>query len=205
MSFSDRSIDEFLADVAEGTATPGGGAAAAVVGAHGAALCEMVCSLAIGDDDYADVEPALVDAREELADRRERLLDLADADSAAVRALFKASAGDTAGSVQDASTHATRVPLEAAAACQDVLELATVATEHGYREAVVDAGSGAIIANGALRALLFTVRANLDWIEDPAFVESTADRATDIEARADDAMQRVDANLAGADVPSSRG
>ena len=49
-------IDKFLDDLASQNATPGGGSAAAIIGAMGAALVAMVCNLTIGKKKYADVE-----------------------------------------------------------------------------------------------------------------------------------------------------
>ena len=43
-------------EVAAGTPTPGGGAAAAYVGALGSALNSMVGNLTVGKKSYADVE-----------------------------------------------------------------------------------------------------------------------------------------------------
>ena len=44
----DNGIELFLDDLASQKGTPGGGSAAAVIGAMGAALVSMVCSLTIG-------------------------------------------------------------------------------------------------------------------------------------------------------------
>ena len=49
-------IDKFLDELASQNATPGGGSAAAIIGAMGAALVAMVCNLTIGKKKYADVE-----------------------------------------------------------------------------------------------------------------------------------------------------
>ena len=49
-------IEKFLDDLASQNATPGGGSAAAIMGAMGAALVAMVCNLTIGKKKYADVE-----------------------------------------------------------------------------------------------------------------------------------------------------
>ena len=50
------SIDEFLERLASGDPTPGGGSAAAIMGAMGAALVSMVCSVSIGKKGYEAVE-----------------------------------------------------------------------------------------------------------------------------------------------------
>ena len=45
---SQSSIDRFLDRLASGDPTPGGGSAAAIMGAMGAALVSMVCNVSFG-------------------------------------------------------------------------------------------------------------------------------------------------------------
>ena len=52
----EKSVQEFLNELASKAATPGGGSAAAVMGATSSALTSMVCNLTIGKPEYADVE-----------------------------------------------------------------------------------------------------------------------------------------------------
>jgi len=52
----EKAVDDFLDALASSSATPGGGSAAAILGAMGAALVSMVCNLTIGKKKYADVE-----------------------------------------------------------------------------------------------------------------------------------------------------
>ena len=52
----DTAIEPFLDALASSGATPGGGSAAAIIGAMGAALVSMVCNLTIGKKKYAEVE-----------------------------------------------------------------------------------------------------------------------------------------------------
>ena len=68
-------IEKFLDDLASQNATPGGGSAAAIIGAMGAALVAMVCNLTIGKKKYADVEDEM---RALLAKAEERLPLLVD-------------------------------------------------------------------------------------------------------------------------------
>jgi len=46
------SVEKFLDDLASGAPTPGGGSAAAIIGAMGAALVSMVCNVTIGKKGY---------------------------------------------------------------------------------------------------------------------------------------------------------
>lgn len=200
MTFADRSIAEFLEAVAEGSATPGGGAVAAVAGAAGAALEEMVCNLTIGTEGYEAAEADLTAVRDDLAARRSRLLELADEDAAAFEDLLAAYRSDADQgrdeAIQEATKRATEVPLETAEACLDVLDHAVTVTTAGNENAISDGGTGALLAHAAAQAALYNVRVNLASIEDEAFVTETTDRADEIEEHAEallaTVLERVD-------------
>lgn len=199
MTVADQTIGAFLAEVATGDVPPGGGAAAAVCGAAGAALGEMVCSLTVGADDPDDDEAELTRLRDEFAERRVRMLELADEDSAAVEELmaaYRTPEGDGRNeAIQSATKRATEVPLELAEESHDVLERLTVATERGTPDATADGGIGAFLAHSALQASVFTVRVNLEALDDDAFVTETDDRIAELTREGDEAFSQVSANL----------
>src|SRR5688500_15029976 len=87
----ERSLRGYLDAVAAGTAAPGGGSVAGIVGALGAALGEMVANLTLGRERYADAEEALQPVRERLAELREMLTDAATEDERAYAA-YRAAA-----------------------------------------------------------------------------------------------------------------
>jgi formiminotetrahydrofolate cyclodeaminase len=192
MTYESQTIDEFLGDVASRAVTPAGGTAAAVVGATGTALCEMVCLHTIGKEEYSDVEAEIAEIQDELGARRGLLLELADEDSNAVDELLH---GDPDGTHQTAAKRATGVPLAVAEACLPVLERAVVLTEKGNRNAVPDAGVGSVLVHAALEASLLTVRSNLPGIRDQSFVERTKTRASELEHAAETEFERVLANV----------
>jgi formiminotetrahydrofolate cyclodeaminase len=189
MDYSDRTIDELLADVASERVAPAGGTVTAIVGALGASLCEMVCLHAAG----AGVEDAkLEDARDELAAERARLLDLADADAAVVDELFGGDGGEVD---QSGLKRSVGIPLTVAESALDVLELAAAVTAATDRAVVADAATGAHLARSAVRASLFTVRSNFDGIADPSFVVETERRADEVEDAAAAAFDEVLRNV----------
>lgn len=193
MTYDERTIGEFLDGVASREVTPAGGTSAALVGAIGTALCEMVCLHTIGRDEYADVAAEMADARDELGVQRELLLDLADRDAEVVEDLLGASGDGPAPTA--ARKRATGVPLAIAEACLPVLEHATVLTERGNSNAAPDAGTGSFLVRSALEASLFTVRCNLDGISDPSFVEEMETRAADLERAAETEFERAMASF----------
>ncbi|KAA9405099.1 formimidoyltetrahydrofolate cyclodeaminase [Haloarcula hispanica] len=194
MTFADQPISEFLDDVASGQVTPSGGAVAAVGGAMGAALCEMVCIHTVGTDGSEAAADELSEVGDTLADRRERLLALADEDAATVDAVGAAIESGDDDRIQVASKRSTEVPLETAEVCLDVVEHARTVTAKGTPVAVPDAAVGALLAAAALQASVATVRANLDMIDDESFVAAMKQRADEAEAAGKAALDEAVAN-----------
>jgi len=191
MTFADQPIGEFLDGVASGQVTPSGGAVAAIGGAMGAALCEMVC---IHTASTVEAATELSGVGDTLADHRERLLALADEDATAVDAVGAAFESGDDDRVQAASKRSTEVPLETAEVCLDVVEHAGTVTAKGTPVAVPDAAVGALLAAAALQASVSTVRANLDMIDDKSFVAEMKQRADEAEAAGEAALEKAVAN-----------
>jgi len=76
-------VGEFLERLGSSDPAPGGGAAAAVVGALGAALVEMTANLTIGRPRLVDVEDQARSIAARAGTLRQRLAELGDADTAA--------------------------------------------------------------------------------------------------------------------------
>lgn len=192
MRYESRPLSAFLSDLASTDVAPAGGTAGAVVGAIGTACCEMVCIHLQGADVSTDADLEAI--RADLEDRRTRMLDLAEADAEVVASLFAASEGDVNSSAEKRSVG---VPLSLAAVCLDTLESATVLTGAADRPVVADAGAGAYFARSALQAAVFTVRRNLETVDDASFREDSERRAAALLAEGDRTFEQVMANLEG--------
>lgn len=190
MGYEDQSITAVLDAIASENVTPAGGSATAVVGAMGAALCEMVCIHTI--ENAGDETAQLDDVREQLHAQRDALLDLSNRDAEAVDELLGA-VGE--GETQPAAKRATGVPLAIAEACRNVLDHAVVVTERGTPNAVPDAATAAFLTHGALKASVFTVRYNTTDIDDESFVTEMGDRTETLEESGQAAFEKVLANV----------
>ncbi len=200
MTVSDLSVGELLDSVASRALTPSGGAVGALCGASGAALCEMTClhTLANADDNAEHESVDLAVVRDDLADRREQLVALADDDVAAVeklQATLESAESTNENDVQDAAERATDVPLRTGGASLAVLELATAVTEAGTARAVPDAGTGASLAHASVRATVWTARSNLGLLEDAAVVADFEDRIAALESASESAIGTVTDNV----------
>ena len=176
----DRTIRGFLDELASSAPTPGGGSAAALVGAVGAALLAMVGNLTAGKKGYEAVEGSmrgLVAGSDRLRGELARLADEDVRVFGAVMAAYRMPRGGDGerasrrAAIQAALLDATRAPLELARACSEVIELAAAAAEEGNANVVSDAGVGVVAAHAALRAAALNVYVNAGSIEDREFAE----------------------------------
>ena len=76
--------EEFLAELSSKKPTPGGGGAAALGGATGVSLGQMVINLTLGKKKYADVEEEMKDLNGQLEALKAEFLHLADEDAQCV-------------------------------------------------------------------------------------------------------------------------
>ena len=170
----------FLDALASAAPTPGGGGAAAVMGAMGAALISMVANLTIGKKGYEAVE---AEARALLADSealRAKLSAMVAEDAVAFDGLMatyklpKATDEEKAArseAIQQGLKGATLAPLACARACAEAVRLAARAAEIGNTNVISDAGVGVLAAWAALRSAALNVDINAPQIRDRAFVD----------------------------------
>lgn len=180
----EQPVTQFLDELASSAATPGGGSAAAIMGALGAALVSMVCNLTIGKKNYAEVEPEMRSVLHDAEALRQRLADMVAEDIAAFDGLMAAyglpelSDEDKAvrgAAIQHALRAATEAPLACARACAEVIKLSMRAAEVGNRNVISDAGVGALAAQAALRSAALNVDINVPSLQDQAFAQACRD------------------------------
>ena len=180
-AIKDNRIEEFLDALASQAATPGGGGAAAIIGAMGAALVSMVCNLTIGKKKYAEVEADMKDVLGKTEALRQRLTGMIEDDAKAFDAVMGAygmaketdqqkAARDQA--IQAALKQATDVPMRCCHAAREVIDLAAIAADKGNLNVISDAGVGVLAAYAALRSAALNVFTNARMINDKTFAEA---------------------------------
>jgi len=176
------SIDEFLERLASGNPTPGGGSAAAIMGAMGAALVSMVCNVSIGKKGYEAVEAEMRAVLAQSETLRLRLAAMVSEDVAAFDSLLAAyklpKVSDSekarrADAIQAGLRRATEVPLDCARVCADVIRLSRRASEHGYRGVISDGGVGVLAAYAAARSAALNVFINAPALKDQQFAQAS--------------------------------
>jgi formiminotetrahydrofolate cyclodeaminase len=183
---------------------PGGGSAAAIAGAMGAALVGMVVSLTTGRPGAEEHEEQLAALRASSADAHDTMLDLAQRDSVAYQSVVTArrlpretdeQRQARREAVGRAMHDAAEAPLLTARLAVAVLEDAAAVAPIGNVNAASDAGVAALLAWTALRGAILNVRINLPYLaaDDPL---KGADRElNELQARGDALRQATEATV----------
>ncbi|MGE0813085.1 MAG: cyclodeaminase/cyclohydrolase family protein [Vicinamibacterales bacterium] len=182
-TFASRSFTDLLDLLAAPTPTPGGGVAAALSGALGAAVGQMVASLPRTRHGTPEEHQRLMTAAATLGGLRATLLALADADAQAVKQLVTASRLPKTtpderqawqAALAAAAREATRVPLETVSTAADALEALVAVAAGGAPVAAADVFAAITLLSGAADSAAATVRTNLTASRDDGYVRETS-------------------------------
>ncbi len=175
----DMPIQQFLDELASKASTPGGGGAAAVSGAMGAALISMVANFTVGKKGYEAVDGEARTILEQSEALRAKLTDAIKDDVSAFNRVMasygmpKESDEEKAArsaEIQAALKEATDVPLECARLCREVLDLSQPIADIGNNNVISDAGVAVLAAYAGLRSAALNVYINIGGIKDEEFV-----------------------------------
>jgi formiminotetrahydrofolate cyclodeaminase len=184
--FMNKSCEAFVQSLASKEPVPGGGGAAALVGAVGTALGGMVGSLTLGKPKYADVQDSIAVLKEKANRLQEELLALVRRDAEVFEPLSKAyglpgtteaERAEKARVMETALRDACSVPLEIMEKCGAAIEMHRELAEKGAAIAISDVGCGVICCKAALQAASLNVFINTKSMTNRACAESINEKA----------------------------
>lgn len=185
--FIDMTVKEFLDKASSGSPTPGGGSVCALVGALGAALSSMVGELTAKKAEGEEAAGAR-DMIKKAAELQASLEKNVDGDTVAFQNVMNAigmpkatedEKAERTSALQSALKEASRLPLETAKLCLDVMYIALGMLNRGLKNAASDASVSGYLGYAALNGALYNVRINLRTIKDAEFtaaMKAEADR-----------------------------
>lgn len=177
----DKTVTDFLLEVASKSPAPGGGSVSALGGATSASLLSMVCNLTIGKKRYAAVEERMRGYLSKATGLQQTLTSLVDRDTQAFNDLMKAyrteqGEGETEArresAIAEALDRCIHVPLEVAETCVELLHLAVLVAQEGNTNSITDTGVAVLFADAGLTGALYNVRINLGAVPDPRLRET---------------------------------
>ena len=165
MDMTMESCRKFVEVLASDAPAPGGGGAAALVGAIGTALGNMVGSLTVGKKKYAEVEEEIIALKAKCDALQTELLNQVEEDEKNFLPLAKAYGipkddPNRDRIMEEATIIACYTPMKIMELCCQAIEYISVFAAKGSRLAVSDAGCGAVICKSALQAASLNVFIN---------------------------------------------
>jgi len=190
-----KSLQEYLDDLASDRPTPGGGSTAALSGAMGAALTCMVARLTLGKADYAGVQPEIESIIERVEGLRTRFQYLVQADIEAYgrlsvcfklpRATSEEKAARTK-AIQQHLIEAALAPLEMAERAAELIQYCQRIAEIGNKNVLSDIGVAATLAFAAGSGASWMVGTNVQILKDRV-------RADELNTRLQTALEAISA------------
>lgn len=172
------SVEEFTTLLASSAPAPGGGSTAALQGALGAALTQMVCALTQNRKKYAEFSAHAADTEHRVSQIREALLSLVEEDTAGFRlvsaayALPKATAEEQCirrSALQSALRVCTQTPLSMLTLSLEALELTEGMLHRFNTNTASDLGCAALSLKAAMQGAWLNVLINTADLEDRGY------------------------------------
>ena len=165
MDMTMENCRKFVEVLASDIPAPGGGGAAALVGAIGTALGNMVGSLTVGKKKYAEVEAEIIELKGKCDQLQTELLNQVEMDEVNFLPLAKAYGipkddPNRDAIMEEATIIACSTPIKIMELCCQAIDYIKVFADKGSSLAVSDAGCGAVICKGALQAASLNVFIN---------------------------------------------
>ena len=207
---TEKTVTQFLDELASNSPAPGGGSVAALAGAAGAALASMVCKLTIGKKKYADVQDEMTHVLQQTEELRKELTLLIDKDTEAfntVMAAFSLPKGTDqeqaarSEAIQEATKSATLVPLQVMKVCDKAMTHALIVAQKGNKNSASDAGVAALMLRAGCAGAALNVRINLRSLNDADFVRQISQQYSgilqNVENMTREVLAAVDQSIGG--------
>lgn len=189
---ADLSLRKYVETTASESPAPGGGSAAAYMGALGAALGTMVANLSSHKKGWDDRWKEFSEWAEKGKKIQSELLQLVDEDTSAYKILMEAfSLPKTTeeermqrkNAILQATGNAALVPLKVMETAFEGYELVSAMVEKGNPNSVTDAGVGALALRACITGAFLNVKINIGGMEKSEFTEQVLDKAGKIEEK----------------------
>lgn len=201
---ADRSVNlsgmtcrAFCDELSVDSPAPGGGSAAALMGAVGAGLSSMVANLTVKNRKYISSWDEMLTLAPEAQDVKEYMLNAIDEDTRAFNSWMETARAK--GDVQAAVKYAVEVPLGVLEKSVMIARMALALVERGMQSSLSDAAVAAAAARACATGACYNVLINLAEMEDADYSRTTAEKARKLvqetSALADEVVLKVTAKL----------
>ena len=180
MKLADLKVTEFIDLLASDAPAPGGGSAAALEGAIGAALTAMVCGLTKGKKKFAEFNDLAVEAEVKALALKDRFVDVMDRDTEAFNVVSAAfgmpketdeEKAARSAAIQKGLEGCTATPFEMMEIAVETLELTDSILGKSNDSAASDLGVSALSLRAAIQGAWLNVLINIGSLKNKELAE----------------------------------
>ena len=180
MKLADLKVTEFVDLLASDAPAPGGGSAAALEGAIGAALTAMVCGLTKGKQKFAEFNDLAVEAEVKALALKDRFVDVMDRDTEAFNVVSAAfgmpketdeEKAARSAAIQKGLEGCTATPFEMMEIAVETLELTDSILGKSNDSAASDLGVSALSLRAAIQGAWLNVLINIGSLKNKELAE----------------------------------
>jgi len=169
--YINEDIKKYVDDLAAREPTPGGGSAAGLAGALGAALLEMVCNFTIGNKKYKDIEEAVSSYLIVIKKIREEFLILVDEDTKVYSSICTAFKTKDEKIIDKALKDGYCISLKMCELARSGMKVSLGLAGKSNVNLITDVGCGSELLKAGFNSGVFNAEINLKGIKDTLFVE----------------------------------
>ena len=181
MLLAERQVDDFTRVLASDAPAPGGGSAAALAGAVGAALTAMVCTLTAGRKKYAEHEQFVLGVQQQAEALRAQFIDVMDRDTEAFLVISRAygmpkatdeEKAERSKAIQAGLVECIKTPMEMMELSLRTVQLTDSLLGRFNTSSASDLGVGALSLRAAVQGAWLNVLINIGSLKDRDLAES---------------------------------
>ncbi|MFA4981845.1 MAG: cyclodeaminase/cyclohydrolase family protein [Candidatus Omnitrophota bacterium] len=184
--YIDKTLREYLNDLAAKKPAPGGGSAAALSASIGAGLMSMVANYTVGNPKYRDSDEKIAPLLAKIEKLRDELEDLIDKDVEAYNKLSKGMKvrGKNPAGHDELYKESVKAPFEICKLSFECLKMCPDLARYGNPNLITDTAIAAILLEGAFFSAKFNAFINLKNVKDMKFIEMVAGTLSPLENEA---------------------
>lgn len=186
-----KSIKEYLDDLAARQPTPGGGSAASLTGALGIALLEMACNFTIGNKKYKDIEGSAMAHLTELKKIRELFMALIDEDVVVYASIDSAFKTKDEKIIDKALKDGYYISLKMCELSKLGIGVALDLAGKSNINLITDVGCGLELLKAGFNSGVFNAEINLKGIKDASFAERERIMLDNMKRESDDLYEKA--------------
>ncbi len=169
--YLEKSLKEYLDELAAKQPAPGGGSAAGLAGALGIALLEMACNFTIGNKRYKDIEDTVSAHLAALKKIREEFTAAIDEDVKIYESIHSAFKTKDEKIIANSLKQGYYISLKMCELAKSGMSIASEVAEKSNVNLITDVGCGAELLKASFNSGVFNSEINLKGIKDVSFVE----------------------------------